>query len=224
MRVYKVLVCDDHAVVRAGLRMILEKERIFQIVGEAENAAQAIEQAARHTPDLVLMDISMPGANGLEALPRLRAVAPEARVLILTVHDDEAYFFQALRAGVEGYVLKGASASELLAALRLMIQGGVPIPRTLGPRLLKDYLERADQYVAAGYDALSPREHEILQLVCKGRTNKQIAEALSLSVRTVERNRSSIMHKAGLENRAELVAYAVREGFLGRDDSHQGDY
>jgi len=218
MNAYKILVCDDHAVVRAGLRLILDQEQDFRIVGEAENGEQAIDLAAQLQPDLVLMDISMPGANGLETLPRLHAVATEARVLILTVHDDAAYFFEALRAGAAGYVLKGASASELLAAVRLVVQGGVPIPRGLGPRLLSDYLKRTDQKTASGEDPLSPREREILRMICNGRTNKQIAEELFLSVRTVERHRSAIMRKAGLENRAELVAYAVRQGLLTRGD------
>ena len=218
MKTYNVLVCDDHAVVRAGLRLILEKEKDFQIVGEAENAEQAIEQAALHKPDLVLMDISMPGAKGWEAIPQMRTVAPQARVIILTVHDDKAYFFQALQAGAAGYVLKGASVSEVLAALQLVTQGGVPIPRSLAPGLLNDYLERVDEQAVSSYDMLSSREREILRLICKGRTNKQIAEELFLSVRTVERHRTSIMRKAGLENRAELVAYAVRQGFL-----HEGD-
>jgi two-component system, NarL family, response regulator NreC len=218
MNVYKVLICDDHAVVRAGLQLILEKEKDFQLVGEAENAEQAIELAAYHQPDLVLMDISMPGANGLQAIPRLQAAAPQAKVLILTVHDDEAYFFQALQVGAAGYVLKGASVSELLAALRLVIQGGVPIPRTLTPRLLDDYLERANQRAVPSEDPFSKREREILGLICKGRTNKQIAEELFLSVRTVERHRSTIMRKAGLQNRAELVAYAVRQGLLSKTE------
>jgi two-component system response regulator NreC len=218
MKTHKVLICDDHAVVRAGLRLILQKEKDFQIVGEAENAGQAIELAARQQPDVVLMDISMPGLNGLEAIPRLHAVAPEAKVLILTVHDDEAYFFQALQAGVAGYVLKGASTDELLAALHLVNQGGVPIPRALSPKLLTDYMKRAQEDTASGYSTLSSREREILTLICKGRTNKQIAEELFLSVRTVERHRSSIMRKAGLENRAELVAYALRHGFMTASD------
>ena len=214
MNVYKVLVCDDHAVVRAGLRLILEKEKEFQLVGEAETADQATDLAAHFQPDIVLMDISMPGANGLQAIPRLQTVAPEVKVLILTVHDDEAYFFQALQAGAAGYVLKGASVSELLAALRLVIQGGIPIPRTLAPRLLNDYMEQVDQHAVSSYDSLSAREREILRLIRLGRTNKQIAGELFISVRTVERHRSSIMRKAGLENRAELVAYAVRQGLL----------
>lgn len=214
MNACKVFVCDDHAVVRAGLRLILEQEKDFQLIGEAETAEQAIELAAHYQPDLILMDISMPGANGLQAIPCLRAAAPQARVLILTVHENEAYFFQALQAGAEGYVLKGASVSELLAALRLVIQGGVPIPLKLVPKLLSDYEERANLQAGSNNSPLSNREREILRLICRGRTNKQIAEELFLSVRTVERHRSSIMRKAGLQNRAELVAYAVRQGLL----------
>ena len=215
----KILVCDDHATVRAGLRLILEHEKEFQIVGEAENAEQAVTQVISLQPDLVIMDISMPGMGGLKAITTIGAAAPRTKVLILTVHADEAYFFRALEAGAAGYVLKGASVSELLAALRLAIHGGVPIPRTLGPRLLRDYLERVDRNEIPNYEALSDREREILQLIAKGRANKQIAEQLSLSVRTVERHRSSIMNKIGLHNRAELVAYAVRQGLFGREET-----
>jgi len=210
----KILICDDHAVVRAGLRLILEMETDFKLVGEAETAEQAFELAARHQPELVLMDITLPGLNGLEAIPRLSAVAPEARVIILTVHDDEAYFFQALQKGAAGYILKGASVSEILAAMRLVISGGVAIPQTLSPRLLKKFQEQEDQQAFASSDPLTPRERAILHLIYKGRTNRQIAEELFLSVRTVERHRSTIMRKAGLENRAELVSYAVRQGIL----------
>lgn len=216
MNVYRVLVCDDHPVVRDGLRLILQKEKDFQIIAEAENAEQAVEKAAQEQPDIVLLDISMPGGNGLEAIRRLRAVAPKTKVLVLTVHDDEAYFFRALQAGADGYILKGASSRELLAALHLMNQGGVPIPRTLTPRLLTDFQERADEDAVSSYDSLSPREQKILHSICKGRTNKQIADELFLSVRTVERHRSSIMRKAGLQNRAELVAYAVRQGLMSK--------
>ncbi len=221
MKPYKVLVCDDHAVVRAGLQLILEKEKEFELVGEAENAEQAIELAALHQPDLILMDITLPGMKGFDAIPLLQTAAPQAKTLILTIHHDEAYFFKALQAGAAGYVLKDASVSELLAALHLVIQGGVPIPRTLAPRLLKDYQERVDRQNGSSYEPLSYREREILRLICKGRTNKQIAEELFLSVRTVERHRSSIMRKAGLENRAELVAYAVRQGLLHEGDKQQ---
>jgi two-component system response regulator NreC len=219
LKTVQVLICDDHAVVRAGLRLILEPEEDFEIVGEAETAEEAISLASQLHPDLIILDISMPGMSGLSAIPRLREVAPQARVLVLTVHDDEAYFFQALQAGAAGYVLKGASRNELLAALRLVTHGGVPIPHRLAPRLLSDYWDRVQNGVAPSYQQLSSREREVLRLVAQGRTNKEIAERLSLSLRTVERHRSSIMNKIGLQNRAELVAYAVRQGFLSGGDA-----
>jgi two-component system response regulator NreC len=220
MTVYKVLICDDHAIVRAGLRLILEKEKDFQIVGEAANAEQAIEQAMILNPDVVLMDISMPGMSGLDAIARLRTVVREAKVLILTVHDDEAYFFRALEAEAAGYVLKGASVNELLAAIRLVVHGGVPIPHPLAPALLADYLEQVENGRITSYRRLSSREREVLRLIAEGHSNKAIAEQLSISVRTVERQRSSIMHKIGLQSRAELVAYAVRQGLLNGGDIH----
>ncbi len=221
MNYYKVLVCDDHPVLRAGLRLILKKEKEFQLVGEAESVEQAVELAVHLQPDLILLDITMPGVNGLDAIPLLQAAAPKAKVLILTVHDEEIYFFQTLQAGAAGYVLKDASVSELLAALQLVMQGGVPIPHKLVPKLLNDYTDQADQQVVPGSDTLSTREREILSRIRKGCTNKQIAEELYLSVRTVERHRSSIMRKAGLQNRAELVAYAVRQGLLYEGEQKQ---
>jgi two-component system response regulator NreC len=133
LKTVRVLICDDHAIIRAGLRLILEPEEDFEIVGEAETAEESISLASQLHPDLIILDLSMPGMGGLSAIPRLREVAPQARVLVLTVHDDEAYFFQALQGA--GYVLKGASRNELLAA-RLVTHGGVPIPHRLAPRLL----------------------------------------------------------------------------------------
>ncbi len=215
MTITKVLICDDHEVVRAGLRLILENQTDLQIVGEAKSGEELIQQARQWQPDLVITDLSMPGLGGLEAIPRVRAAAPQARVLILTVHDDEAYFFQALEAGAEGYVLKGASADELLAAVRLLRQGGVPIPRMLGQHLLKDYLTRLKNGVARHYEQLSPREREVLRLVAEGQTNRGIALHLSVSVRTVERLCASTIDKLGLHNRAELIGYAARRGLLG---------
>ena len=211
----RILICDDHAVVRAGIRLILEQEAGFEIVGEAASGEELIAEAGRLRPDIVITDLSMPGLGGLEALPRVRQAAPEAKILVLTVHEDEAYFFRALEAGAAGYVLKGASAEELLAALRLVAREGVPVPHTLGQRLLAEYTDRTKDSPPPNYAQLSPREREVLSLVADGRMNKEIAERLSISVRTVERYRASIMNKLGLHNRAELVAYAVRRGLLG---------
>ncbi len=211
----RILICDDHAVVRAGLRLILEQEAGFEIVGEATNGEELIAEASRLLPDVVVTDLSMPGLGGLEALPHVRQAAPEAKILVLTIHEDEAYFFRALEAGAAGYVLKGASAEEFLAALRLVARGGVPVPPTLGQRLLADYSDRTKDSLTPNHAQLSPREREVLSLVADGRMNKEIAEQLSISVRTVERYRATIMNKLGLHNRAELVAYAVRRGLLG---------
>jgi two-component system response regulator NreC len=151
--------------------------------------------------------------SGLAAIPALRQAVPNVKVLVLTVHEDEAYFFTALQAGAAGYMLKGGSASELVAALDLIVQGGVPIPQILGQRLAGDHLGRA-----ANTADLSDREQEMLRLIAAGRSNNEIAEELSLSLRTVERHRSTIMGKLGFHNKAELLAYAVRRGLLAPTD------
>src|SRR5688572_5128392 len=212
----RVLICDDHVVVRAGLRLLLEQSPDFDIVGEADHAEAAIAHARELRPDIVTLDLAMPGLGGLAAIPRLLEAAPDARVVVLTVHEDEAYFFRALQSGAAGYVLKGASSEELLAALRLVRQGGVPIPHQLGRHMLADYLDRVQRQPAHG-DLLSPREYEVVRLVAQGATNKAIAEQLFVSVRTVERHRTSIIHKLDLHNRAELVRYAVRHGIYDGD-------
>jgi two-component system response regulator NreC len=213
----RILICDDHQVVRAGLRLILEQTTEFVIVDEVARAEDAIVQAHTLQPDLVLLDLAMPGLGGLEAIPRVREVAPQTRVVVLTMHEDEAYFFRALRVGAAGYVLKGASADELLAALRLVLQGGVPIPSHLGQHLLAEYLDHGAGRVTATTDPLSPREHEVVRLIAQGATNKEVAERLFISVRTVERHRSAIMRKLRLHNSAELVRYAVEHGILDRE-------
>jgi two-component system response regulator NreC len=203
------LICDDHAVVRAGLRLMLETRPGYTVVGEASDGADALAQARRTQPDLVILDLSLPDGSGLAAIPALQQAVPGVKVLVLTVHEDEAYFFAALQAGAAGYVLKGGSASELIAALDLVAQGGVPIPRLLGQRLASEHLRRVP-----GPADLSEREQELLRLIAAGRSNKAIAEELALSLRTVERHRSSIMSKLGFHNKAELLAYAVRRGWL----------
>lgn len=213
----KVLICDDHEVVRAGMRLILEKQDGYEIVGEAGDGREAIAQGRKLQPEIVIMDLAMPGMGGLEAIPQVLQAAPGCRVLVLTVHDDEAYFFRALQAGAAGYVLKGAPADELLAALRLVAEGGVPVPGTLAQRLLLDYLQRGRNEPPHNHDLLSPREQEILSLIADGRTNREMAEMLSISGRTVERFCSSVMNKLGLHSRAQLVSYAVRRGIVSGD-------
>ena len=209
MAVTRILICDDHAVVRAGLRLILETRPGFALVGEAADGEAVLAEARKLHPDIVILDLSLPGLSGLAAIPALRQAVPGVQVLVLTVHEDEAYFFAALHAGAAGYVLKGESANELIAAIDLVIQGGVPIPRLLGQRLASDHLSRP-----ADNASLSEREQEMLPLIAAGRSNKEIAEELALSLRTVERHRSTIMSKLGFTNKSELLAYAVRRGWL----------
>ena len=177
-------------------------------MGEAIDGADAIAQARQTQPDLMILDLSLPGLSGLAAIPALRQAVPHMKVLVLTVHEDEAYFFAALQAGAAGYVLKGGSASELIAALDLVAQGGVPIPRVLGQRLASEHLGHAP-----GPADLSEREQDMLRLIAAGRSNKAIAEELALSLRTVERHRSAIMSKLGFHNKAELLRFAVRRGW-----------
>jgi two-component system, NarL family, response regulator NreC len=212
----RVLICDDHAVVRAGLRLILDPLAEFEIVGEAESAEQLLSMVGHLRPDVVITDLSMPGIGGLEAIPQIKRMVPEAGVLVFTVHEDEAYFFRALRAGAAGYVLKGASSEILLAALRLVVQGGVPIPRSLGQHMMTEYMEGVNRgdTPQKGYEQLSPAERSVMRLAVEGLTNKEIAARLSVSVRTVERHRTSIMNKLGLQNRAQLISYALRRGII----------
>jgi two-component system response regulator NreC len=207
--VTRVVICDDHAVVRAGLRLILEMQPGLALVGEATNGKEALALATEAQPDIVILDLSLPDLSGLAAIPALREAVPDVKVLVLTIHEDEAYFFAALQAGAAGYMLKGGSASELVAALELVVQGGVPIPRLLGQRLAADHLGRV-----ADNAGLSDREQEMLGLIAAGRSNKEIATTLALSLRTVERHRSTIMSKLGFHNKAELLRYAVRRGWL----------
>jgi two-component system response regulator NreC len=210
-----VLICDDHDIVRAGLKLIIESDAGFRVVGAVSSGEELIAMVDQLQPDIVITDLSMPGMGGLAAIARVKAVRPQVRVLTLTIHEDESYFFRALEAGAEGYVLKGASADELLAALRLLEHGGVPVPRQLGNALLADYLSQPRSSAVSAGDPLSSRERDVLRLLAEGQTNKEIAQRLSLGVRTVERVRAAIMESAGLQNRVELLSYARRHGLLG---------
>jgi two-component system, NarL family, response regulator NreC len=212
----QILICDDHIVIRAGLRLLLEPLTEFQVVGEVATAEQLLIEAQKLRPDVVITDLSMPGMGGLNAIPRIRQVAPEAKIIVFTVHEDEAYFFRALKAGAAGYVLKGASSDELLAAIRLVIEGGVPIPLALGQRMVGQYQKGAMREDAApGDDAqLSSSERAVMNLIGEGCTNREIATRLSISLRTVERHSTSILNKFGLHNRAQLISYAMQQGIL----------
>jgi DNA-binding NarL/FixJ family response regulator len=209
----RVLVADDHAIVREGVHQLLAQQPDIEVVGEAADGAQALAMARRLKPDLVLMDIGMPGMNGLEATRALKAERPQTNVLVLTMQEGEEYFFHLLEAGASGYVLKGASSAELLSAIRAVQQGGVYLNPMMTKQVLRDVLRRPDQTNAAS-DPLTPREREVLKLIAEGKTNREIADELVLSLNTVQTHRQHIMEKLNLHNRTELVKYAIRRGLI----------
>ncbi|HEX9067309.1 MAG TPA: response regulator transcription factor [Ktedonobacterales bacterium] len=211
----RVLIADDHTILRVGLRMLLNAQADIEVVGEASDGNAAIAQTILLHPDLVLMDITMPGCNGIEATRQIHQRHPEVRVLALTMHEHEEYLFQTLRAGAAGYILKEAADSELINAIRMVCGGQVYLSPSIQPLIVGDYLHR----VRTGeerdtYSLLTEREREILKLVAEGNTNNQIAEQLIISPKTVDTHRTHIMDKLNLHNRAELVKYAMRRGLL----------
>lgn len=215
MNKVRVLIVDDHAIVRDGVRMILEAQPDIEVVGEASDGREALEAARQLSPGVVLMDIAMPGMNGLEATAAIRQDLPDVQVLILTMHEDYEYFFEVLRAGASGYVLKGASSDDLVSAIRAVHQGGVYLHPAVAKNLVSDYVKRMEPGEdRARYDGLSDRERQVLKLVAEGETSRQIAEELFLSVNTVQTHRAHIMEKLGLHNRTDLIRYALRKGLV----------
>jgi two-component system response regulator NreC len=214
-RKIRVLLADDHAVFREGVRLLLETRGEFEVVGEAATGNEAVDLVRSLRPDVVLMDIGMPGMNGLEATHLIRTESPASRVLILTMHGTDEYFFNALDAGASGYVLKEAASSDLVSAIESVHRGGMFLYPSLATKLVEEYLRRVGSgEEKSSYDALTPREREVLQSIGEGRTNQEIADVLGLSVHTVQTHRIHIMNKLGLHNRAQLVSYAARLGLL----------
>jgi two-component system response regulator NreC len=214
-----LILADDHAVVRSGLRMLLEAQPDIEILAEAESGIEAIEQVRAYRPTVILMDIQMPEISGIEATKEIRKFAPETAILALTMHEDDQYFFEMLQAGASGYVPKRAAPDELLRAIRTVARGEVFLYPSLATRLVKDYLEQADRGdEPAGYDELTPREREVLILIAEGLSNAEIAEELVISVKTVDRHRENIMHKLNMHSRIDLVKYAIRTGLIDLED------
>jgi DNA-binding NarL/FixJ family response regulator len=210
----RVLVVDDHAVVRTGLRRVLDAEPDIETVGEAPSAERAVFEALEHSPDVVLMDVVMPETSGIEGMPALLRAVPDTKVLVLSMQDDPRYVREAFDAGASGYVLKEAADSEVVSAVRAVAAGERYVHPVLGARLIA---AEAEERKRAEVDPLSEREREVLRLLALGHTNQEIAKMLYISVRTAETHRAHIMQKLGLSSRAELVRYALSEGLLEDD-------
>ena len=210
----RVLVVDDHAVVRSGLRLLLEREQGIAAIDEASNADEALFRMIEHKPDVLLIDVTMPGTSGIDAIPKLREASPDTKVLVLSMHDDPRYVRDAFAAGASGYVLKEAADKEVVAAIREVAGGGSYVHPALGARMVA---AEAKEQAEAKADPLSEREHEVLRLLALGHTNQEIAKSLYISVRTAETHRAHIMQKLGFSSRAELVRYALTNQIIESD-------
>lgn len=209
-RVLRVLIADDHGIVRSGIRLLLERQPDLEVIAEAADGAEARDFAVRERPDLAILDVKMPKLTGLQATREIKRQAPEVSVLILSMHDDERYLFEALKAGASGYVLKAQADTDLLAAIRAVERGEPFLTPEAQRTLIKDVLERG----SSGEEELTPREEEVVKLVAEAHTTKQIAEVLHLSEKTVENHRANAMRKLGMRDRVELVRYAIRRGLI----------
>jgi two-component system response regulator NreC len=211
----RVLIVDDHALFREGIRLILQNQGNVEIVGEAADGEEAIKAARTLKPDVVLMDITMRGMDGLQATRQIKADCPEAQVLMLTMHESDDYFFHSLNAGAAGYVLKEAASADLVAAIQSVAQGQVFLYPSVARKLVTDYLSRIGAPEAGDKSQrLTAREGEILLLIGEGHSDKEIARQLGISSHTVQSHRWNIMEKLNLHNRAELIKYAIRRGLI----------
>jgi two-component system response regulator NreC len=211
----RVVLADDHRMMREGIRAMLERRSDIQVVGEAADGREAVRLASQLCPDVVVMDVSMPLLNGIEATRHIRRDCPDVRVLILTVHESQEYVAQLLAAGASGYIIKKAGGDELLNAIHAVARGEAFLHPAVAKVVVEDYVQRLQvgQGVGAG-DVLSDREREVLQLIAEGYTNREIADLLHVSVKTVQNHRSKIMSKLDLHDRGELIKYAIQQGII----------
>jgi len=209
----RILIADDHIIVRAGVRLLLEAETDITVLGEASDGREALDMVERFHPDVVLMDIAMPIIDGLEATRRIKKNWPGVSVLVLTMHRSDEYFFEVLKAGASGFILKAGETIDLINAVRIVSRGGVYLHPAMAQKLVSDYLSLIEG--DEGFrELLSPRETEIIKLIAKGYTSSEIAEKLVLSQSTIHSHRSNLMKKLGLDSRHELIKYALERGLL----------
>jgi two-component system response regulator NreC len=214
-RKIRILLADDHTVVRRGLRLLLEGQPEFSVVAEAADGKQAVEAAESAKPDVVVLDIAMPNLNGIEAAQRIVSVAPNASIVILSMHADESYVLRALKAGAKGYLLKDSAEGDLIEAIKSVTRGKTFFSPEITKMLAEDYVrEIRARGIEDSYELLTPREREILQLLAEGKSNKDIATLLNLSLYTVETHRRNLQDKLNLHSFAELILYAVRKGVI----------
>ncbi len=215
MKSIRVLLADDHKLIRAGLRLVVDQQPDLSVVGEADDGRQAVELAKSLKPNVVVMDIGMPNLNGIEAARQIRGIDPDASVVMLSMHSDEGYVLRALSAGARAYLLKDSATTDLVQAIRAVVEGKSFFSPAVSKVLLQDYIRKLQRSGAEdSYDLLSPREREVLQLVAEGKSNKEVASLLHLSVYTVETHRAKIMQKLNLKGVPELILYAVRKGII----------
>jgi DNA-binding NarL/FixJ family response regulator len=207
----KILVADDHGIVRAGIRLLLERQSDLQVVAEASDGVEAVEQALAVRPDLCILDVGMPRLTGLQAAREIRSHLPNARVLMLSMHDDEHYLFEALKAGASGYVLKREADQDLVGAIRAVGNGEAFLTNAAERSIIREWMDDGADGPAI---PLTPREEEVVKLIAEAHTNAQIAEILHLAEKTIESHRANVLRKLGMRDRVELVRYAIRRGLI----------
>lgn len=211
----KILIVDDHSILREGIRVLLEACVEMEVVGEAADGKEAIEKSRKLQPDLVLMDIAMPGLGGLEAMLEIRKTCSKTRVLVLTQYDNKEYIYRFLKAGASGYVLKKAVSAELISAIRAVHRGSSFLSPDIAPSVIEGYLQKKDKELEEDpYESLTNREKQVLKLIAEGHTNKQIADMLYMSVKTVMGHRTHLMEKLSIHSRTELVKFAIQKGLI----------